>query len=282
LARSRTLRLLTSLPTAVAAGLVAPTAASARLLAPESGASPNADDSYVLYGIMLVIALGVVVAVNVTLLAAVGRFRASRGHESSRVRGTGRIQGLVASLAAAGAVVVLALGFGFLFEVRKADPSGPDGLEAAATRTAQKDLKLPPKGKKALRIEATGQQWLWRYTYPDGTFSYHDLVVPVDTTVVLDIGSTDVVHTWWVPALAGKFDAVPGSVNHAWFKAERTGEFEGRSATLSGPAYASMRTRVKVVSANAYKAWLEREASAIEAAQRRVADEIGRAAGGTS
>jgi cytochrome c oxidase subunit 2 len=174
--------------------------------------------------------------------------------------------------------VVLALGFGFLYDVRKADSSGSKGLQAAATRTAQKDLKLPAKPGRVLRIDATGQQWLWRYTYPGGTFSFHDLVVPEDTTVVLNIRSTDVVHTWWVPALGGKFDAVPGSVNHTWFRAEHTGVFQGRSATFSGPAYSAMRTSVKVVTADAYKAWVERQAGEIKSAQAWVAREVTRRA----
>ena len=50
-----------------------------------------------------------------------------------------------------------------------------------------------------LEIEATGQQWLWRYDYPNEAFSYYKLVVPVDTAVDLDLVSTDVVHTWDVP-----------------------------------------------------------------------------------
>lgn len=277
MARPRKRLLLASLPALAALSL--PAAASAGAIAPEPGASSNADQSYVLYGIMLVIALAAVIAVNVAILAAIGRFRAARGHEPSQIHGTGRIQGLVASLAAAGAVVVLALGFGFLYEIREADRSGPDGLQAAAGRTAQKDLKLPAMPGKVLKIKVTGQQWLWRFAYPDGTFSYQELVVPVDTTVVLDIASTDVVHTWWVPALGGKFDAVPGSVNRTWFNAERTGKFEGQSATLSGPAYASMRATVRVVSVNAYKAWLEKQAASIESAQSWVAREIQRAKG---
>ena len=51
-----------------------------------------------------------------------------------------------------------------------------------------------------LQIQASGQQWLWRYEYPDGeTFSYYELVVPVDTAVIVNLASTDVVHRWFVP-----------------------------------------------------------------------------------
>ena len=82
----------------------------------------------------------------------------------------------------------------------------------------------PPRKPKPLKIEATGQQWLWRYDYPNGAFSYYKLVVPVDTAVELDLVSTDVVHTWNVPDLAGKRDAVPGKTNHVVFRADEEGE----------------------------------------------------------
>ena len=56
----------------------------------------------------------------------------------------------------------------------------------------------PPTSSRST-VEASGQQWIWRYEYPDGTFSYYELVVPVDTAVVVKLVSTDVVHRWWVP-----------------------------------------------------------------------------------
>ena len=91
-------------------------------------------------------------------------------------------------------------------------------------------------------IKATGQQWLWRYDYPNGSFSYYKLVIPVDTAIELKLESTDVIHTWSVPDLAPKVDAVPGKVTHVFFRADAEGEFSGQSSTLSGQAYAPMRT----------------------------------------
>ena len=96
------------------------------------------------------------------------------------------------------------------------------------------------------------------------------LVVPVDTTVELDLVSTDVIHTWDVPALAGKRDAVPGKTNHVVFRAEDEGVFDGQSATLAGQAYAAMRTEVEVVSPEAYESFIKRQRSDIQAAQDRV------------
>ena len=94
--------------------------------------------------------------------------------------------------------------------------------------------------------------------------------MPVDTTVELDLVSTDVIHTWDVPALAGKRDAVPGKVNHVVFRADEEGVFHGQSATFSGQAYGPMRTEVDVVSPSAYEAFIEKQKSEIQEAQDRV------------
>src|ERR1700746_2223977 len=95
-----------------------------------------------------------------------------------------------------------------------------------------------------------------RHDYPSAALSSYKLVVPVDTTVELDLVSTDVIHTWDVPALAGKRDAVPGKVNHVVFRADEKGVFDGQAATLSGQAYAAMRTEVEVVSAEEYESFV--------------------------
>ena len=91
------------------------------------------------------------------------------------------------------------------------EASGPEGLQAASSILAQRRSAFPPLAiHGAAQIKACGQQWIWRYEYPDGTYSYYELVVPVDTAVILNLCSTDVVHRWWVPGLSGKFDATPG------------------------------------------------------------------------
>jgi cytochrome c oxidase subunit 2 len=143
------------------------------------------------------------------------------------------------------------------------------------TQQARQTPRTGPAGfrtpdAKPLRIEATGQQWLWRYNYPNEAFSYYKLVVPVDTAVELDLVSTDVVHTWDVPDLAGKADAVPGKVNRVVFRADREGSYLGQAATLSGQAYAAMRTEVDVVSPPEYEAFVERQQAEVQAAQDRV------------
>ena len=245
------------------------------LLSPESGHSPNADDLNALYWVMIVIGGVVLVAINAALIGLIGRFRGARGKKPRRL-----VIRRPAQIGTAGALGVLAtiafvLGVIVTEKAKEVEPSGPDGLQAASLRTAQRALDVPSGDTAPLQVEACGQQWLWRYEYPDGTYSYYELVVPVDTAVILNLCSTDVVHRWWVPGLGGKFDAVPGESNSTWFKADEEGEYDGQSYAFSGAGYAVMRTRVRVVDVPTYQAWLEEQAAGIQEAQSFVQQATG-------
>jgi cytochrome c oxidase subunit 2 len=239
------------------------------LIGPHAAHSPNADDMNTLYWVMLVVGLVLLVAINLALVAMVMRFRSERGREPRRLvlrrgaqLGTAGVFGLIVTFA-------FVIGVIQTHDAKKVEASGPDGLQAAAFTTAQRSLDLPiTSGSSApLQIQACGQQWIWRYQYPDGTYSYYELVVPVDTTVILHLCSTDVVHRWWVPGLSGKFDATPGESNSTWFKADETGDYDGASYAFSGASYGVMRTRVHVVDVPTYQAWLEQQAAGIQEAQ---------------
>jgi len=255
---------------ALLALLVLPSAAHAAPFSPEPGHSPNADTTTTIYWIMFAVAAVVVVAVNVALIGAVVRFRARRGREPARVRAGRRVQPRVGALLGVVAVVIFVVGIVTTTQVRDVAPSGPEGLEASSARTAQLDLSLPEGDSEPLRILASGQQWVWRFEYPDGTFSFYELVVPVDTTVVLQLDSTDVVHRWWIPELGRKFDAVPGRTNQTWFRADEEGTYDGQSAAYSGAGYATMRARVRVVSVPEYQAWLDQQGKDLQDAQEAV------------
>lgn len=226
--------------------------------------SPGTDQISTLLWIGLLAGAVVVVLVNAALVYALRRNRAARA-EPRRESG-GRAQLRVGAALAAFAAAILVLGIVFTERAREMPRTGPTGLPAARTSPTG----LPAARSKPLRIVATGQQWLWRYSYPNGTFSYYKLVVPVETAVELELVSTDVVHTWDVPELAGKREAVPGKVNHVVFLADEEGRYFGQAATLSGQAYAAMRTEVEVVSPPAYEAFVERQKSEVQAAQSRV------------
>jgi cytochrome c oxidase subunit II len=249
--------------------------AQGNVLDPRPAHSPNAEDADALFFLMLGVATAIAVAIHLGLILALVRYRAARGREPARLQGGARLQARVATTLGLLAIAIFAVGVVFTERVKDVEAGGSQGLRASSLVTAQRDLKLPRGDVEPLRINVTGQQWLWRYQYPDGTFSYHELVVPVDTPVVLSIDSTDVVHRWWLPGLGGKFDAVPGKINRTWFKADEEGSWEGQSAAFSGPAYAAMRARVRAVSGPQYEAWLDGQKAGIQVAQSAVQKAVG-------
>jgi cytochrome c oxidase subunit II len=96
-------------------------------------------------------------------------------------------------------------------------------------------------------VHVEGHQFYWLFEYPDGAQSINVLEVPVDRVVTLDLTAHDVIHSWWVPALGGKTDAIPGKVNHTWFRAERPGTFALRCAEFCGLEHWAMRGFVRVL-----------------------------------
>jgi len=250
---------------ALGALAVLPAHAYAGGLTPASPASPGTEDTQIAYVVMVVLATLIALTVIGGLIVAARGRGGDGGEREPRTRGSGGIQRRVGVGLGLLALAVFVFGVVVTESVREVEPTGSDGLV-----TAQRDLKPPPGEAKPLEIEVTGQQWLWRYGYPDGTFSYYEMVVPVDTAVVLDIESTDVLHSWWVPALTGMFEVAPGSDNKAWFKADEVGTYEGRSTKFSGDAYATMRAAVTVVEPAEYEAWLAEQAEGIQEAQEAV------------
>ena len=100
-----------------------------------------------------------------------------------------------------------------------------------------------------------------------------EMVVPTDTTVVLKITSSDVIHSWWIPKFGPKADAVPGYVNETWFKvpAGREGVYRGQCAELCGPNHADMRGFVRAVKPDQFEAWAAAKREQIKAAGVAVA-----------
>jgi cytochrome c oxidase subunit II len=97
--------------------------------------------------------------------------------------------------------------------------------------------------------------------------------VPINTTVTLDITSQDVNHSWWIPELGGKADAVPGHTNETWFKISEPGIYNGVCAELCGEGHADMRARVRAMEVPEYEAWVEQQAEDITSSQELLAVE---------
>lgn len=222
--------------------------------------SPGSDQIDTLLWIGIAAAAILIVAVTVALLFVVRRFRSERGAEPRQLLSGRGLQLRVGAVLTFFAALLFVLGVIFTDNAREKPSTGDAGLAS---------LKSEP-----LKIKATGQQWLWRYDYPNGAFSYYKLVVPLDTAVELELLSTDVVHTWNVAELARKADAVPGKTNRVFFIADDEGAFVGDSATLSGQAYAAMRTEVEVVSPEKYEEFVEAQKEDIQTAQDRVVELI--------
>ncbi|MGH2934128.1 MAG: cytochrome c oxidase subunit II [Gaiellaceae bacterium] len=128
-------------------------------------------------------------------------------------------------------------------------------------------LELPkisdaPAASDPIQITVEGHQYYWQFDYPNGARTINDLYVPQNTVVDLKVVSNDVIHSWWVPALGGKIQAIPGRPNHTWFKAEREGTFAGQCAELCGLYHAAMQARVIVTSRTAYEQYVASTANA--------------------
>jgi cytochrome c oxidase subunit II len=132
--------------------------------------------------------------------------------------------------------------------------------------------------KPDLVIGVTGHQWYWSYEYVDQGFSFdsllvqdadlkpgqlrlltvdHDVVVPVQKNIEMQVKSTDVIHDFAVPSFGVKLDAVPGRLQTTWFRPERTGVYHGQCSELCGRGHAFMPITVRVVSEEEYAAWLK-------------------------
>jgi cytochrome c oxidase subunit 2 len=133
--------------------------------------------------------------------------------------------------------------------------------------------------KPDVTIQAIGRQWYWTYAYPkEGGFQFdsnmlpdatakargeprilgvdNPVYVPVNKVVEVITTGSDVIHSWAVPAFGVKMDAIPGRLNHTWFKATRLGTYYGQCSELCGANHAFMPIEVKVVTQRDYDAWL--------------------------
>jgi cytochrome c oxidase subunit II len=278
-------RLLLALVPALAAALFAAPAAHAGLFFPESGGSPNADSIKTLYIMVFVLALFIFAGVEGTLLYSLWKYRARKGRQAAQIHGNTKLE--VGWTVGAAVILIFITFFTFLKlgAIKDPKPSVVDanGQPIAMTdgniQLASTDIKIPP-GEK-MTIAVNGQQYVWRYGYPgkDNLLVYTDMVVPVGMTVLLDITADDVVHSWWIPKLGGKFDAVPGYTNKTWFQippsALKDGQkqvvFNGQCAELCGRNHANMYGRVIGMRMADYKKWYAEKVQAVKDARTKVA-----------
>jgi cytochrome c oxidase subunit 2 len=276
LLRRRLPQLLTAAGFATLACLVLAPSALAGFITPESGGSPNADQIDSLYKIILYIAAVVFVGVEGALAYSVFKFRAKRNRVAAQIHGNTRLEIGWTVAAALILVAITVVTFAKLPSIINPPNSTATGSFLSASVTQPN----PPNGRK-LTICVQGRQFIWRYTYGNGClsnsfasklpYSYQHMFVPAGTTIILDIQSTDVIHSWWVPKLGGKVDAVPGYTTYTWFKAPRAGvTYYGQCAQLCGREHAFMTALVTVLTPGQYTQWAAGQEHMIQTANDQV------------
>jgi len=211
--------------------------------APVSPESPNADAIRTSYLFVTIFVVAIFVLVEALLVAFIVRYRRGRRaryEDGAPIHGATKLE-----LAwTAGPVLVLFLIAAFVF----IELPGITDVPSAAT------------GKQELEIRVTGRQFYWQFEYPNGVIAIDQMRAPAGVPVRLEVTApeTDVIHSWWIPALGGKVDAIPGIVNETWFQADAPGVYNGQCAELCGVEHARMLASVVVQPEAEFGAWLER------------------------
>ena len=175
-----------------------------------------------------------------------------------------------------------------VWEGLRAQSRQPDPITSATRPVAETMIKAEDSRDPDLSIVVTAYQWKWHYKYQDEGIEFYSslarpsldarrldsgvdvnrvdnylldvdrpVVVPVGAKVRLLLTSNDVIHSWWVPELAIKKDAIPGIVNETWFKATEVGTYRGQCTELCGKDHGYMPIVVEVVEPEAFQAWVE-------------------------
>jgi cytochrome c oxidase subunit II len=270
---------------AVLAPLALAPSAFAGIFLPESGGSPNAEGIKTLWILLAILGLIIFIGVEGLLVYSMIKFKARKGATAAQIHGNTQLE--IGWTVGAAVILIFITVFTFikLGQIKNPAASQIDqqGQPVASTMSpdsnlyAATDQPPPPKGSASMNIRVDGQQYVWRYKYPgsEDVFSYVDMYVPVGMTVTLDVTADDVAHSWWIPALGGKADAIPGYTNKAWFQipldAIKPGQnrvvYNGQCAELCGRNHANMIGRVIGLRYSDWKAWYDREAADIKAAK---------------
>jgi len=222
-----------------------------------------ATEIYELHTLVLWICAGIFVVVFVPMFYALWRHRKARGHVAAGFHGNTRLEVVWTVIP----ILILV------------------GMAWPATRVV---LAMKNVGGSDLTIKVTGRQWKWEYEYLDDGPRFvsnlatpreqidngqpksdhyllevdKPLVVPTGRKVRLVFTATDVIHSWWVPAIGVKQDAIPGFIREAWFQVDQAGVFRGQCAELCGVGHAFMPIVVEAVPPERFAAWKTEQATA--------------------
>ena len=221
-------------------------------LTPVEPSGPSAEGIDELYLFIGFFAALIFLSVMIPLALILARYRERglpREAEGPQIRGNTRLELLWTAISIG--IVAILVGF-TLYEAPKVEDPARAGED-----------------ENALEITVEGRQFYWRYVYPNGAVAIDRLRLPVDRVARLRITAPewDVVHSYWIPALGGKRDAVPGQVNELELRPERTGVFDGKCGELCGLQHSAMNFEAEVLPAAEFDSWVE---------QATRADELGR------
>ncbi|MBU2640219.1 MAG: cytochrome c oxidase subunit II [Gammaproteobacteria bacterium] len=226
-------------------------------------ASKVAQDVFELHNLIMLVCLGIFIVVFGAMFYSLLKHRKSVGHKAAHFHENTTVE-----------VIWTVIPFVILMGM---------AYPAAKVVIDMKDTSNPD-----MSIKVTGYQWKWGYTYLNDGVSFYStlstprdqiegtaakganyllevdepMVVPVGKRVRLLITANDVIHSWWVPALGAKQDAIPGFIRDSWFEADKIGTYRGQCVELCGKDHGFMPIVVKVVSEADYKIWLDQKKGA--------------------
>lgn len=241
----RTAALACLVAAGLAVALVASGLAAAQTgLTPVEPRSPNAERIHDTYYLLLVFVGAIFVLVEASLIVFIVKYRGrgrSRDDEGPQVTGN-------TNLEIAWTVVPILILFVIGSYVFYKLPGIKDPPAAAA-------------GTQELVVRVEGHQFYWEFEYPNGVVAVDRLRAPQGGVVRLEVTAPehDVIHSWWIPALGGKIDAIPGRTNETWFRADRPGFYRGQCAEFCGIQHAAMLAGVEVLPGEEFDAWLAGE-----------------------
>lgn len=221
------------------AGVAAATNGGFTPVRPES---PNAGHTQTVYYVILGFTSFIFVLVEGLLVVFAWKYRSrgrSRTVEGAQIHGQTRLELIWTGIP----ILILAVIAAFVFY----ELPGIDSAPAAAD---------------PIHVTVEGHQFYWQFDYPNGARSIGKLVVPSGAVVDLKVVSPDVIHSWWIPALGGKIQAIPGRTNHTWFRADAPGSYQGQCAELCGVFHASMLATVVAGSQQSYDNYISKTAPA--------------------
>ena len=221
-------------------------------LTPVEPSGPSAEGIDELYLFIGFFAALIFLSVMIPLALILARYRERglpRDAEGPQIRGNTRLELLWTAIPIG--IVAILVGF-TLYQAPNIEDPARAGEEA-----------------NALEIQVEGRQFYWRYVYPNGAVAIDRLRLPVDRVARLRITAPewDVVHSYWIPALGGKRDAVPGQVNELELRPERTGVFDGKCGELCGLQHSAMNFEAEVLTAAEFDSWVEQAAEGEELGQ---------------